>query len=217
MSTENSTGIGLAIMACERNPWDRPSKSLMPNRMGDRDTEPLFSALGKAVSAWEGVQAATSSLYFAMRIGNAEAEADPGFQAFGGLNQVHKRRKELQERSRPFLEQYVHRNAETAGRFETELKNILGAYIGWAERRNDIAHGYVTEAQSPDYHDPEQTIVTVYALCPSHARVARWPHSEPEYNYVASDLEAFAESFQQLDTQFENLANNANLLSRRDD
>ena len=189
----------------------------MPNRMGDRNAEPLFCALGKAVSAWEGVQAATSSLYFAMRIGNADSEADPGFQAFGGLNQVHKRRKELEERSRLFLEQHFHRNAETTARFEAELKDVLAAYIGWAERRNDIAHGYVTEAQTPDYHDPEQKIITVYTLCPSHARIAKWPHSEPEYNYVASDLEAFAESFQRLDDQLESLANIADPFSHRGD
>lgn len=204
-------------MTRKRKPWERPIGSLVPNRMGDQNAEPLFCALGKAVSAWEGVQTATSGLYFAMRIGNAESEGDPGFQAFGGLNQVHKRRQELEERSRLFLEQHVHHSVETVGRFETELKGVLAAYIGWAERRNDIAHGYVTEAQRPDYHDPEQKIITVYALCPSHARIARWPHSEPEYNYVVSDLEAFAKSFQRLDDQFENLADVANLLSRRDD
>jgi hypothetical protein len=76
---------------------------------------------------------------------------------------------------------------------------------------------YVTEARSPDYSDPEQPIITVYALCPSHARLAKWPHSEPEYNYVASDLEAFAESFRRLDDQFESLAHAADRLSNRGD
>jgi hypothetical protein len=204
-------------MMRERKPWDRPVGSLTPNRMGDRAAEPLFAALGKAVSAWEGVQAATSSLYFAMRIGSAPAEADSGFQAFGGLNQVHKRRQELEERSRLFLAQHFGHNAEAVIRFGAELKSVLSAYVGWAERRNDIAHGYVTEAQTPDYCDPEQKIITVYALCPSHARIARWPHSEPEYNYVAADLEAFTESFRHLDDQFESLAHTADRLPRRND
>jgi hypothetical protein len=201
----------------ERKPWDRPVGSLTPNRMGDQTAEPLFSALGKAVSAWEGVQAATSSLYFAMRIGCAPTETDPGFNAFGGLNQVHKRRKELEKRSRSFLTQDFGHNVEAVVRFRAELKNVLSAFVGWAERRNDIAHGYVTEAQSPDYYDPEQKIITVYALCPSHARIAKWLNSEPEYNYLASDLEAFIESFQRLDDQFESLARTADRLSRRND
>jgi hypothetical protein len=112
----------------------------MPNRQGDRLAEPLFAGLGRAVSAWEGVQAATSSLYFAMRIGGIGSEDYPGFQAFGGLNQVHKRRKELEERSRPFLAQDF-ADKEAVATFIVGLKEVLAAYLGWAGRRNDIAHG----------------------------------------------------------------------------
>ena len=202
-------------MTQERKEWDRPIGSLTPNRMGDRSFDPLFLALGKAVSAWEGVQAATSSLYFAIRIGNSDTEGDPGFQAFGGLAMVHKRRKELEERSRLFLTQDFGRNNDLALSFETDLKRTLSAYVGWAERRNDIAHGYVTEARTPDYYNPEQRIITVYALCPSHARTGKWLHGEPEYNYRAPDLDFFVERFRSLDDQFERLAKTADLLSRR--
>lgn len=188
----------------------------MPNRQGDKSAEPLFAGLGKAVSAWEGVQAATSSLYFAMRLGDIDSENDPGFQVFGGLNQVHRRRIELLEKSKIFLAQDFGGNAQTAANFAAGLGDSLAAYIGWAERRNDIAHGYVTEAQSPDYSDSDQKIVTVYALCPSHTRLLKWPHSEPEYNYLAKELDAFAESFRLLDEQLEELARTADRLSQRD-
>jgi hypothetical protein len=195
--------------------WDRPIGSLAPNRMGDRSVDPLFLALGKAVSAWEGVQAATSSLYFALRIGSSATEDDPGFGAFAGLTLVHKRRNELEERSRAFLGQDFGAKADAARTFQSDLSRTLYAYVGWAERRNDIAHGYVTEAQTPDHHDPEQRILTVYALCPSYARLRKWQHGEPKYNYLAADLELFADRFHTLDGQLETLENTADFLSGR--
>jgi hypothetical protein len=79
----------------------------------------------------------------------------------------------------------------------------MDAYRGWAERRNDLAHGYVTKAQGPDYSKEDQPTVTTYSLCPSHARSPKWPHSEPEYNYVASEIAAFATAFEVLDRRIE--------------
>lgn len=204
-------------MIQKRDAWLRPRHSLIPNRPGDRVSEPLFLALGKAVSAWEGVQAATSNLYFAMRIGSGEAERDLGFQVFGGVRLVHKRRKELNEQSLRFLTQDFGEKSERVADFRSTLQDTLAAYVGWAERRNDIAHGYVTEMQGPDYEDTELRIITTYALCPSHTRIARWPHGEPVYNYVATNLESFADGFRQLDDQFESLASTADWLSNRDD
>ncbi|QGG91521.1 hypothetical protein GH983_14005 [Agrobacterium sp. MA01] len=79
-------------------------------------------------------------------------------------------------------------------------------YIGWAARRNELAHGYVTQTQSPDYSQPSQRIVTAYALLPSHARSNLWFDAEPEWNYLASDINEFARQFQNLDESFQDLA-----------
>lgn len=202
-------------MPYERYAWDRPPNSRIPNRPGDRLSEPLFLSLGKAVSAWEGVQAATSSLYFAMSAPELdEVEKDPGFQAFGGLNKVHERRKELMKRGEEFVSRGLGKHQDQASNFKRRLKSVMHSYVGWAARRNDIAHGYVTESGTPDYDDPDQPTTIVYSLCPSHARLSKWSHGEPEYNYVASELEYFASCFQHLDERIEDLARFADRLSR---
>jgi hypothetical protein len=149
-----------------------------------------------------------------MRTSETTIEDDPGFQAFGDLDGVQRRRKELMTKSDTFLSGNFGRYRDDASRFKRRLRKLMSEYLGWAERRNDIAHGYVTEAQTPDYNDPNQNIITVYALCPSHARLPRWPHGEPEYNYVATELEEFAKRFQNLDERIEELASLAERLAQ---
>lgn len=196
----------------KRQPWNRPLNSTIPNRPGDLVSEPIFLALGKAVSAWEGVQAATSSLYFSMLTQDFDTDEDPQYQAFGGLKRAHERHNELMEKSKAFLLKFPEHHTG-ARNFRLRIKKVMASYLGWAERRNDIAHGYVTEARTPDYGDPEQPIITVYALCPSHARLSRWIHGQPEYNYVASELAEFSRQFQKLDDRIEGVARVAEKLT----
>lgn len=202
--------------AQKHHSWDRPLNSQIPNRPGDLSAEPLFLALGKAVSAWEGVQAATSSLYFSMSTQELDMDENPLFQAFGGMSLIHNRHKELMKKSEEFLSK-LPKHHTGAGNFRLRIKKVMASYVGWAERRNDIAHGYVTEAHAPDYDDPAQPIITVYSLCPSHARLSSWGHGEPEYNYVASELDEFSRQFRALDDRIEGVARLAeNLRSKRD-
>ncbi len=51
-----------------------------------------------------------------------------------------------------------------------------------------------------------QPLVTVYALLPSHVRTDRWFHGEPEWNYLAEEIEEFARQFAYLDDALEELA-----------
>lgn len=87
-----------------------------------------------------------------------------------------------------------------------KLPQLMAAYRGWAERRNDLAHGYVTRSEGPNYEHEDQPIITTYALCPSHARFPKWLNSEPEYNYIASEIANFANAFRVLDEQIEAVA-----------
>jgi bifunctional non-homologous end joining protein LigD len=61
------------------------------------------------------------------------------------------------------------------------------------------AHGCVTESRHPNYTHDHQPIITTYTLCPSHGYSKRWmPHMEPMYNYIASEIDVFAEGFDKL-------------------
>ena len=89
---------------------------------------------------------------------------------------------------------------------KAEVEDVLTAYRGWADRRNELAHGYVTEARSPDYSVDDQPIVRNFALLPSHGRERKWINREPEYNYIAAEIEIFANEFEALDKRVEVLA-----------
>jgi len=173
----------------------------MPNRPGDREDTPIYTALGKAVSAWEGVNAAIASLFHSLHAG-AEQEVE----AFGGVLKVHERAKALRSLAANFFDADFGERRDEAARLKKSMQNVTGAYCEWAARRNELAHGHVTEARSPDYSSEEQPIVTVYALLPSHARLGSWSHAEPKFNYLAAEIEMLARRFHELDARIETVA-----------
>jgi hypothetical protein len=188
-------------------PWHRPKGSAIPNRQGDKLDTPIYTALGKALSAWEGVNAAANSLAHALLQHLDEAERGRELEIFHKQPKTHDRVGFLRRAGEQFLTGDFGRELHDAvAKFKKDLGKELGAYTEWAARRNDIAHGYVTEAMTPDYGDPDQPIITVYALLPSHARPGRFHHEEPEWNYLASEIEVFAQRFQELDDRLERLA-----------
>jgi len=97
-------------------------------------------------------------------------------------------------------------NHPEASKINADIEAVLASYRGLAERRNDLAHGYVTEFRAPDYEDEDQKIVTFFLLMPSQARTNKWFNAQPEFNYVASEIDDFARRFQQLDEQIEAIA-----------
>jgi hypothetical protein len=197
---------GDANMIQKKMPWDRPHGSTAPNRQGDRSAEPIYTALGRALSAWEGVNAAANSLYHALHEHMTPLEREIAIKAFNDLPKTHDRARMLRQAAAAFTASGFGQMRDEAAKFKKRLKDTLGRYVEWVARRNDLAHGYVTEARSPDYSKDDQPIITVYALLPSHARPDRWHHEEPEWNYLATEIEEFAQQFGYLDNALERLA-----------
>lgn len=193
-------------MSKKRMPWDRPPGSSTPNRQGDYAAEPIYTALGRALSAWEGVNAAANSLFHALHSHMVPAERDAATKAFDGHQKTHDRAQILRNAGTEFVAANFGQMRDEAAKFKKRHKELIGQYVEWVARRNDLAHGYVTEAQSPDYSREDQPIVTVYALLPSHSRADRWYHEEPEWNYLASEIEEIARRFRFLDEELEKLA-----------
>ena len=50
--------------------------------------------------------------------------------------------------------------------FKKALKGLLGAYIGWLARRNDVAHGCVTENQMQDFESEDQVLEHFICFAP---------------------------------------------------
>jgi hypothetical protein len=192
-----------------RKPWDRPQHGLIPNRQGDSASAPIYAALGRAVSAWEGVAAALGSIFFATLDQTARDKPyDLPEEAFGNIKNVNRRVDQLLSAWQTFNVPYLNAPETSAivAQLDRDLRQALTAVRGWAARRNDLAHGYMTRACAPDYTKEEQPLTTQYALCPSHARVGKWSRGEPEYNYLARDISAFAKAFRALDNDLERLA-----------
>lgn len=155
----------------------------------------------------EGVNAAANSLAHALHQYLDQAECQRELSNFHALVKTHDRAGFLRRAGGLFLAgDFGRKQHDAVAKFRRDLVKELGAYTEWAARRNDIAHGYVTEAPTPDYTNPDQPIITVYALLPSHAREDRWFHAEPEWNFVAAEIEGFAQRFAELDARLERLA-----------
>ena len=184
--------------------WDRPPHSGIPNRNGDRNSAPIYTALGRAVSAWEGVQAAIAGVFAKLIAGDADLENR--LIAFGDNSKVHDRAKQIKDEAVKFFARSFANGPQNPRELRAELKSVLAAYRGWAERRNDLAHGYVTPMRAPDYNDDDQPMRKFHSLLPSHSRITLWIHEQPIFNYVAAELRVFAKEFVALDKRMEALA-----------
>jgi hypothetical protein len=179
------------------NPWDKPSSA--PNRRGDADANALYRSVGRALSAWEGLEADLGSVCAALTLAPSQRYAAPAIRAFGTVNNTGSRAEMITHAAEAFFHLASSSVRDDVDVLMTELKEILKHYRGWAARRNDIAHGYVTESRHPDYTRDDQPIITTYTLCPSHGNSKKWMlHMEPIYNYIAFEIDVFAEAFDKL-------------------
>jgi hypothetical protein len=193
-------------MAQKRMPWDRPLGSASPTRQGDDFEEPIFTELGRALSAWEGANAAINSLHQALLMNLGQTEREAATSSFELLQKTHDRAQSVRHIAASFLAADFGERRDDAARIKKKLYSALSSYVEWAARRNELAHGCVTSAQCPDYRLSEQPMITVYALLPSHARTDRWYHAEPEWNYLTTEIREFARRFSLLDEVLEGLA-----------
>lgn len=185
------------------NPWDIPYSA--PLRPGEKNVDALYLSVGRALTMWEGLEAELGALYATLTIGPNERYLAPALRAFGTITNTHSRAEMIAHAAEAFF--YLAPASDKGESLETELREILKNYRGWAGRRNDIAHGYATPSQHPDYYDDEQPIITTYSLCPSHGHSRKWDlRTEPVYHYIASEIDAYAAAFEKLADPVTNFA-----------
>jgi hypothetical protein len=186
------------------NPWDAPISA--PLRAGVRNEEELFFSVGRALTKWEGLGAELGGIYAAFTTGPSERYAAPAIRAFGTVTNTTSRAEMIAHAGEAFfyltpfhiMPNYEHIRVA----LESELRDTLKSYRGWAGRRNDIAHGYSTASQHPDYTDEKQPIITTYSLCPSHGHSRKWEmNMEPAYHYIPHEIDSFCLAFDNLALQ----------------
>lgn len=193
--------------------WSRPAQSLHPHRMGDATPDLIYHALGRAVSNWEGVQAATGSMFVSLQIRAPDnTETLRKINTFSEVLNVHERAKILKNEFLSFLN-FTKITGNAKASLKADFKDLMSSYRGWAERRNDLAHGYVMKSAAEDFAEPDEEcrIEECWHLTPSCARDSKWgiqePYldrpGEPLYVYTSDDINLFADNFQDLDNNLE--------------
>jgi hypothetical protein len=189
------------------NPWDIPYAKKF--KRGDKTPEQIFLAVGRALTKWEGVEVSLGSIFTAL-IGSVDVPGSyiPAVRAFGAVINSSTRSEMILQAAEAFFYEFEGEGFyDEVQPYRAELKKIMLAYTGWISRRNDLAHGYVTENKMPDYEIDEAPLTSFYLLCPSHGNTKKWPLDwEPTYKYKGEDIENFAREFEDLDNRIEDFS-----------
>jgi hypothetical protein len=163
-------------------PWDLPT----PLNNGDDTAEPLFTAVGRALSNWEHVENQLANL-FVVLVG-AKVTRDmpaPAARAYGTILSFQSRLAMLEAAARAFF--LSHPKIGEEQKLWSDLSKQLD---GFSSRRNDIAHGSV-EARSRNH---------AWVLLDAGAiRFEKVPHwGAPAYRLTAEQVSSFAKQFAEL-------------------
>ena len=128
-------------MNLKKMPWERPPHSGIPNRPGDSSPDSIYCALGKSLSAWEGVNAALDSLFYSLQSQINPGELENSIKAYAATHKTHDRAKSIREATEEFLKGNFGDERAKAAKLRKKLKSTLARYIGWVARRNDLGSG----------------------------------------------------------------------------
>jgi hypothetical protein len=179
------------------NAWDMPYAEKF--KAGDSDEDAIFKAVGKALSKWEGLVADLTSVFAVLTATDEPWTFNPAVRAFGSVQGAAAKSEMVQQGAEALFHNFERQLNVDCTSMREELKGLLREYTGWGARRNDIAHGYVTQSRAPDYTKDEQPIVSTFLLFPSHSASRKWPMDwEPAYKYREGEIDKFGVSFDDL-------------------
>lgn len=163
------------------NPWDVPP---WPTK-GDDVAEKTYAGMGGVISVWSMIESELSRLYtlFIERYNDLEA-----LMEFGDPTIFRNRFANLATKAERYFIRHPHQLAE--GQLDRVSENL----IGFADRRNDIAHGVVMRVEGlgyfRDHLDPDVRSRANYMLLPPfHTRKKHHPeHGGPAYAYTYENM-----------------------------
>lgn len=167
------------------NPWDIALRS----PKGDATATPLYEAVGIALSNWELLETALSNVYTTIINSNSRAAV----AAYGTILTTAGRISMIEAAA-----------AEERGVIDAplfaELKKLIVSDVGkMAGRRNEIAHGSVTEfiglESAGHYLVPPQHSTRKHLSPREPAKVEDFPFGQLKYAYTAGQILRYADSF----------------------
>jgi hypothetical protein len=164
------------------NPWDRPS---WPHE-GEDECEPIYLAVGHALSQWADVEECISDL-FVFFVGQEEAES-PAVRAYTSIEGVRNRIAMVRSAADAWFERFP----------DCSLKgstfDALRVCQEWSSRRNEIAHG-ITDL-------PVDTPGATWFLYPGYlTKRRRTSRNNAEFRYNADQIEKMADGFVEIERQ----------------
>ena len=166
----------------ELKPWDRRPYP----QHGDQDQDEIYTAVGRALSAWERYEAALAFL-LANLVGPNEIPL-PAQRAYAAVRTSEARQEMLKAASIAYF--LTRTDCKTKDELQATFKDRLKEACAFCPRRNEIAHGVVDR-----FNEPGKT----YALFPPYGSLkARDAFGKAEYCYTAADLEHYKSAFEGL-------------------
>ena len=159
------------------NPWDTPRAEL-----GETDDVPLFVAVGRALSAWSDAEEAIAYLFaFFVEAGKIDA---PAIRAYSSIIGVRNRIAMVRHAADAWF--------DDLGCCSSKCNpySALKDCEGWANRRNDLAHG-VVDLSLDD-------VPAGWFFYPGYFTKKRPFFGPSSFRYNAAQIERFAEDFSDL-------------------
>jgi hypothetical protein len=117
-----------------KNPWDIRG----PSPQGDVDENMIFNAVGRALTEWESVENEYARLFaIFVSVNQRRTYHAPAVRAYGSVVSFKSRSDML----RLAAEAYFRRRNTKRSAFHEKFNDLLGEYIQYSNRRNEIAHG----------------------------------------------------------------------------
>ena len=136
--------------------------------VGDADIDTTYAAVGRALSAWEGVELRLAEVYSIFTIEKMDLEL---VRDYGSANQTFRWRIAAIEKA---AKQYFIR--KPCQDYEGDFLKMTALATDLAEGRNNIAHGIVRPCRyhhRPGTNPPEECDVTLFILTPPWYSIER--------------------------------------------
>jgi hypothetical protein len=171
----------------------KPSSRRPVSPVGDSQEDMIFSAVGQALTEWEQLENACAQL-FAVLVSTSHKRAylAPAIRAYGTITSAATRKEMLVNAG----EAYFASRPTKAQTFKVEFNQLMQAYIDFASRRNDIAHGLVQRVFLTK-RGTRPAAIGIY-LTPSFYSARHFKNEQLAYLYTSGDLVFYRQEFTKL-------------------
>jgi len=180
-----------------KKPWE----VVDPSPVGDPDENPLFNAIGRALTSWETVEIECARLFAVFVSARLKRTYHaPAVRAYGSIVGTYGRKKMLQLAA----EAYFARRPIQRALFEERCAKLIGEYDQYAIRRNEIAHGLVRRIFL--IKGRRRPTIGIY-LIPSFYNPKKFKFKSEDfaYRYISGDVIHYKQEFDKLQLRLEAL------------